>query len=42
MAPIPDALGGSPEINAAGDVLVATGTDGRIAGVVALATRDAS
>ena|SRR5215469_14327708 len=31
-------LGGSPEMNAAGDVLVATGTEGRIAGVVALAT----
>ena len=38
MAPIPRRSGGSREMKAAGDVLVATGTDGRIAAVVALAT----
>ena len=41
MAPMPAALRVAPEEIAAGDVWIATGTDGRLAGVVALAPGDA-
>jgi GNAT superfamily N-acetyltransferase len=41
MALMPAALGVAPEHIATGDVWIATGADGRIAGVVALAPGDA-